>query len=179
MAGIIFVILFWVVIIALKKGKEVENKGNAGNAGNTPRVPQATTAKPTQTPYWNSAQNRQQETKARLEAKYKTTPKPAKESEILRRAKASVNEDFTENRMDTTAAENTPKNWEAENKQKELERRVAAKLAATEEIETDKQQQYRLLQNVEDLMIKGPNTELAFERDFLAEGMDMLNKIQM
>lgn len=34
------------------------------------------------------------------------------------------------------------------------------------------------LEAVYDLMVKGPNLELTFERDFLGEGLDMLNRIQ-
>lgn len=34
------------------------------------------------------------------------------------------------------------------------------------------------LDAVWELMVKGPNLELAFERDFIAEGVEMLNRIQ-
>ena len=33
-----------------------------------------------------------------------------------------------------------------------------------------------ILSDVENLMVKGPDTSLSFERDFLAEGMDILNQ---
>ena len=176
MAGIIFVIFIWIMVIAVKKGKSAAASENTQRSDSTPSTP---VEKPVQVQRWMTAQEKQQETKARLEAKYKAVPKPARESEILKRAMASVNEDFSKNVTDEKEEESNSKNWEAINKQKEIERRVAAKLASEEEIEADKQQQYHLIQTVEDLMIKGPNTELAFERDFLAEGMDMLNKIQM
>ena len=38
-------------------------------------------------------------------------------------------------------------------------------------------EQNNLAQEISDLMIKGPNTEIPNERDFLAEAMDMLNSL--
>ncbi len=36
-----------------------------------------------------------------------------------------------------------------------------------------------MMKDIEDLMIKGPDTNIAFERDFVSEGLDLLNRIQV
>ena len=36
-----------------------------------------------------------------------------------------------------------------------------------------------LIQEINDLMVKGYDGELTFSRDFVAEGIEMLNRIQM
>lgn len=68
-----------------------------------------------------------------------------------------------------------PKN--DQDRQKEMERRIAEKLE-TEEWKEGQKDSRNLLRTVEDLMVMGPNAELSYERDFLAEGLDMLNRIQ-
>lgn len=35
------------------------------------------------------------------------------------------------------------------------------------------------MKSVSDLMAKGADTELSFQRDFVAEGMDMINNITL
>ena len=35
-----------------------------------------------------------------------------------------------------------------------------------------------IMKQVEDLMVKGPDTTIAFERDFVSEGLELLNRIQ-
>ena len=39
--------------------------------------------------------------------------------------------------------------------------------------------QENVLKEVEDIMVKGYDGSLTFERDFVAEGIEMLNRIQM
>ena len=54
---------------------------------------------------------------------------------------------------------------------------ASAKLTSyAAEKDNEENSQEDLLGPVYDLMVKGPDTSIAFERDFLAEGMDMLNK---
>jgi len=121
---------------------------------------------------------------------YKGVPaKPM--GDILERAKASVAEDFNVNQgFEEKAVGITPsdsgiiqKDVTYQNpkadlaKQKEIQRKVAEKLEKAEQ-ESARQEEENVLKVVEELMVKGPNMELTFERDFLAEGMDMLNRIQ-
>ena len=56
---------------------------------------------------------------------------------------------------------------------------ASAKLTSyAAEKDNEENSQEDLLGPVYDLMVKGPDTSIAFERDFLAEGMDMLNRYQ-
>lgn len=58
---------------------------------------------------------------------------------------------------------------------------VAAAKANAREVELDNDfdaSQARLLESVYDVMVKGPNDTISFQRDFLAEGLDMLNSFQ-
>lgn len=59
---------------------------------------------------------------------------------------------------------------------------VAAAKANAREVEMDNDYdagQEKLLDSVYEVMLKGPNDTLSFQRDFLAEGMDMLNSFQI
>lgn len=110
-----------------------------------------------------------QRAQKRLDAK-----KQAESRSILNRAKASVEEDFAE-AVDTPK---TKEQWQqsTEQRQRELARKVEEKmnLAETTQMEDNSD----IMKQVEDLMVKGPDTSMIFGRDFLAEGMDMLNRIQ-
>ena len=56
----------------------------------------------------------------------------------------------------------------------------AAKERALEaQLDNAADSRYDLMQQVSDLMIMGPQYEMEFQRDFLAEGMDMLNRCQL
>lgn len=61
---------------------------------------------------------------------------------------------------------------DAKKRQQEMERRIAEKLATAEAEQSD------IMRAVEDLMVKGPDTSIAFERDFVSEGLELLNRIQ-
>lgn len=114
---------------------------------------------------------KQQELKGRLSKKYNNKYAGNPQGDILQRAKASETVGIRAN----SANKIYPDDW---SRQKDMERRIAEKLVAAEKLEAEKCQQNHVLQTVEDLMIMGPDTNLAFERDFLSEGMDMLNRIQ-
>lgn len=58
---------------------------------------------------------------------------------------------------------------------------VAAAKANAREVELDNDldaSQAKLMENVYDVMVKGPRDTISFQRDFLAEGLDMLNSFQ-
>lgn len=152
---------------------------------------------------WVDSNRKQQELKERLSKKYGSKAGQSK-GDILQRAKASVEEDFSDDGYDKPKADSNRTNkgsFEArpmgispqrnmkieeaiykktiddQTRKQEMERRVAEKLEAAEWKEGQKDSE-NVLRTVENLMIMGPNTELTFSRDFLAEGMDMLNRIQ-
>lgn len=133
---------------------------------------------------------KQQATKERLQKKYGRPV--SSDGDILERAKASVAEDFDKDELevsgeknpDTKAAESSGKNagndmeaaaimvQDARKRQQEMERRIAEKLASAEAEQSD------IMKTVEDLIVKGPDTGIAFERDFVSEGLALLNRIQ-
>lgn len=160
-------IIFWVIILAIiissssKKNKDIEKKSikpsvEQKKTKNTNRASarQRETTLPTET---KTSYESQQELKERLSKKYR---KPS-EVDILQKAKETVKEEFS-------SRESLSQN------QKELEKRVAEKLAE-QKTYTEKDGE-SVLHTVRELMVKGPSTDLAFERDFLAEGMEMLNR---
>lgn len=59
---------------------------------------------------------------------------------------------------------------------------VAAAKANARKVELDNDfdaSQAKLMEGVYDVMVKGPNDTISFQRDFLAEGLDMLNSFQI
>ena len=211
MIGFIFwiIVIIWIVSVVSKNKNRGTGTGTAQNRQSRPVQNQPAKAsaknKPQQYDQWegfNRSGNKmkQQELKERLAKKYNRTV--STESEILKRAKASVEEDFADNKTDAygrktadnktdvygrRTADNGPGNIsgngksgnamqagaeDAERRQKEIKRRIEEKLAAEEREHSD------MMKVVDDLMVKGPDMELSFERDFLAEGIDMLNRIQ-
>ncbi|MCR5667116.1 MAG: hypothetical protein K6G01_09825 [Eubacterium sp.] len=93
---------------------------------------------------------------------------PAKKgsaSDILARANRNVNEDFsTEEPVKPEEATNV------QTKMPDMEEMIRREQLRMREENED------LMATVQDLMIKGPDTEIRFARDFVAEGMDMVNK---
>lgn len=213
MGLIIWIIIIIWVCVAVSKNKNQKQGGNNAGAGRLVNQPNRSMNQPKRSVNqsngsmnqgyvnggnsWADNNRKQQELKARLEKKYKSTAGNYKGTaqkpmgDILERAKASVAEEFSSeesfeakavgvnasnNTMSFTSAtyQNPKKDIE---RQKELERKVAEKMAKAEREEA-KQDEENTLYAVEDLMIKGPYMELTFERDFLAEGIDMLNRIQ-
>lgn len=183
------IIVIWVVVAASKKAEKNKEKGidskpeNRRPAGTVQNRTSQSTASPRKEQWqgYNQSGNqmKQQELKERLSKKYNQyAGKP--QGDILQRAKASVEDDFLKNGYDVNEAssDSNVKYPDDQSRQKDLERRVAEKLAAAEGLENERYQQEHVLQTVEDLMVKGPDVKLTFERDFLSEGTDMLNRIQ-
>ncbi|MCI8326871.1 MAG: hypothetical protein HFI37_03745 [Lachnospiraceae bacterium] len=77
----------------------------------------------------------------------------------MTRAKRSVAEDFNKS-SNTSDLSNSKKS--------------APLTSFTEQIEPD--DPGNLMQSVQDLIVKGYEPKLSFERDFIAEGMDLLNQ---
>lgn len=173
MAGIIIwvIIIVWIAYAASKKNQQ---KGGNGQEKNVMK---------------------QQATKERLQKKYNRPSQSG--GDILQRAKASVAEDFDKDDLKNSGDENSGTKssgaraagnvgkdagssmdaaaamvQDAKKRQREMERRIAEKLATAEAEQSD------IMKTVEDLMVKGPDTSIAFERDFVSEGLELLNRIQ-
>ena len=59
---------------------------------------------------------------------------------------------------------------------------VAASKANTREVEHDNDrdaENQNLMEDVYEVMVKGPKNNIEFQRDFIAEGMDMLNSFNL
>ena len=59
---------------------------------------------------------------------------------------------------------------------------VSAAKANTREVEQDNDrdaENQNLMEDVYEVMVKGPKNNIEFQRDFIAEGMDMLNSFNL
>lgn len=104
---------------------------------------------------------KQRELKRRLEEKYNKKP-AAQTGTILDRAIGNVHEDSVDEMKMRDAHQHTNAGGNMQNK-------------TPEELMTEGNV---LMDKVYDLMVTGYSSNMQFERDFLAEGMDMLNRIQ-
>ncbi len=206
MAGIIIwvIIIVWIAYAASKKNQQKGGNGQArptgSDRGAIPNRPAKPTGKgPAYNPWqgFDQAGNamKQQATKERLQKKYNRPSQSG--GDILQRARASVAEDFDKDDLKKSGDENSGTKssgaraagnvgkdtgssmdaaaamvQDAKKRQQEMERRIAEKLASAEAEQSD------IMKTVEDLMVKGPDTSIAFERDFVSEGLDLLNRIQ-
>lgn len=146
---------------------------------------------------WVEQRESQAELKRRLQAKYgdrkSETVQPEK-PDILARAARNVAEDFEDSEIQTYVR----KQAESAIGQKKREQPIGAAVHIPEAMETqpvtagnmqtelghiydipqnlELLQESELMQMVSDLMAKGVETSLEFERDFISEGMDMINR---
>lgn len=182
MAGIIVWAIILFVIIANVKKNQKKNSTGVPKQGNPPQRNQA---KPVQS---TTSAGNQEELKRRLMEKYagRTTQQAAKKGssgekkeyseqqkpDILIKAFANVAEDFEE---EPASTQNFPKTDEM------IETRKLPKAEELAKVDLDKavdvQQESELMKMVRDIMTKGVDTEPAFSRDFVAEGLDMINNM--
>ncbi|MBO5371729.1 MAG: hypothetical protein J6A75_03310 [Lachnospiraceae bacterium] len=104
--------------------------------------------------------NRQRELKQRLEQKYRNKPDLA--GTILDRAVGNVAEEAKDELKITDAKHHMAAGGSMQKKN----------------MDTPQVNERVLIDKVYDLMVTGYSGNMQFERDFLAEGMDMLNRIQ-
>lgn len=109
------------------------------------------------------------------------------ENSILQKAKANASEHFDSDALEQRGAaklDRVPQGSEIM-KDKALERHIHSEHKDGHETElrnrpgVDDLDTYHLVEEVNDLIVKGYSGNLEFERDFLAEGTDMLNRISM
>lgn len=190
MAGIIVWAIILFVIIANVKKNQKKNSTGVPKQGNPPLKEQVNPsqwnqAKPVQS---TTSAGNQEELKRRLMEKYagRTTQQAAKKElsgekkeysgqqkpDILIKAFANVAEDFEEEPVST---QNFPKTDEMIKTQNLPKAEELAKVDLDKAV--DVQQECELMKMVRDIMAKGVDTEPAFSRDFVAEGLDMINKM--
>lgn len=193
MAGILSIVIWIVVIVGIVKSfsgndsKKTQSTQNStqktvqqNSTYNTRANQQQTSYNAQQNAYARLTQQKRQMTaadRAKLDAyrQQKATAQPAaKPTNIVERAKQNANK-YEE---DTTLEQ-----LEKEHKHSERESKAEAAYVAKEREEHRKLhtepippvEEESLLGNVQDLMIKGYDGNLSFERDFVGEAMDLLN----
>lgn len=171
MVSVLSILIWIVVIVGIVKGF-------SGNDSKKTQPTQNSTQKTVQQ-FKSDAQPKRQMTaaeRAKLDAyrQQKAAAKSAQPTNIVDRAKQNANK-YTE---DTTLEQ-----LEKEHKHSERESKAEAAYVAKEREEHRKLhtepippvEEESLLGSVQDLMIKGYDGNLSFERDFVGEAMDLLN----
>lgn len=241
MGVIIWIIIIIWVVVAVSKGKnQSKNQGSSQSARKVQTMQQKAQANAKNVARQNDGGRTQTSTDAQRELKARLTKKYNKSTEpdILKRAKASVAEDFDSDDIKYQAAAGYDTGSERAKDQgttagragsagRTMERREraftaeagrpmergqgtspAAKAAAVAskggpavfppdrsradgnfanssditkagEAGVPDYSSSDMMKEIEDLMIKGPDTSIAFERDFVSEGLDLLNRIQV
>lgn len=165
------IIIIWIVRVLIKKN---QNKGKSKSKVGVPNRPNPPQKMPA---YQNNAKQTvsQDELKRRLMEKY--VGHTAKKPDILTKASANVAEDF---KKEPVSRPDVPK------MEKMAERQIVKRADALAEVDLDKiydvsqiQQNSELMEKVSDIMAKGVDTKLTFERDFVAEGMDMISNLTL
>lgn len=175
--------IIYLIIIGLIIRKVLKDKKAAKGASSTRNKPAKAYQSASQA-YQSSAQTAYQtqqqmrDLKHRLEKKYKSAPRPMKENQ---KNTYSQNMNYSnqkkqkkENSILQSAKENVAENNIDFMKEADKKWHETAKVSLPNPGEdTD------ILKQVYDLMIMGYNGNLQFERDFLSEGMDMINRMGM
>ena len=175
-------LLFWVAIITkIVKAVKGEKK-DGGQRKNTQQRPMQSYTQSRQTsqsrpvPRTTQAQrdayyyNQQKSTKERLQQKYAVPQKPAGKSDILARAKENVQEnepDKMEQQMHAEVCRDFRANAHA-----------TTDVAEHKEVSVlcDSGEESDIIKRVNDLIVTGYSGDMQFDRDFIAEGVDMLNR---
>ncbi len=167
MASLIFwfIVLIFIISSVVKGKKKPVNRNR--NAGTTQSRPIPPAQKPRTQPAATQPVKKQQTNYGSYKPpKPKTTASPTKYSEA-KKAKAS------EQRAQQQAEQMSVFD------QNEI---VAAAKANTREVELDNDrdaENQNLMEDVYEVMVKGTKNNIEFQRDFIAEGMDMLNSFNL
>lgn len=155
MGIIVWIIVLGVIISNVKKGQ----KSVKTDAPSQPNVPQ----------------------KKQPVVKQQRVSKP--KTDILARAAANVSEDFEEKQ---SASEEIVKDLVNKKLERMTKTQMVQEADVAAEVDLYKvfdvpqmQQESELMKTVSDIMVKGVNTELPFQRDFVAEGMEMINSMTL
>ena len=194
---IVWMIVLWVIINNVKKNQKVE-KGAPSQQNVSQRrqsAPSQQNVAQRKPSTYTSNSSSQEELKQRLSQKYgngkyaqkkQTTVNVQSESkpktDILARAAANVSEDFEEKPEKTVATEEIVKDLVNKKMEGMTQTQIVEEADAIAEVDLYKvfdipqvQQDSELMKTVSDLMAKGVSTEVPFQRDFVAEGIEMIN----
>ena len=194
---IVWIIVLWAIINNIKKNQKVE-KGAPSQQNVAQRrqsVPSQQNVAQRKPSTYTSNSSSQEELKQRLSQKYgsgkyaqkkqttvnvQSASKP--KTDILARAAANVSEDFEEKSEKTVATEEIVKDLVNKKMEGMTQTQIVEEADAIAEVDLYKvfdtpqvQQDSELMKTVSDLMAKGVSTEIPFQRDFVAEGIEMIN----
>lgn len=189
-----YVVIWFVVILIIVVRYVNAAKGN-GKRGGATRPPQAN--RPGK---WSGQQGGAYSQPARpgdrryampqrpvQSAAYPAKKKSPGENTILQRARANASEQFDEDTLEARGEaelSRVPQGSEIM-RDKAFENHIHSGHGENHEAELRNQpgvddfDTYHLLDDVNDLIVKGYSGNLEFERDFLAEGIDLLNRVSM
>ncbi len=195
--GIIeLIIIVWVIAAIVKKNQKNGRSGipNQPNIPSTKTIVRENVEKTVKKGYQTviqQAQNhtatvKQEELKRRLKEKYAGDTGENKSEkakpDILKRAAAHVEEDFKNEDLSRKPVE-PPNISKIEKRTKEqavqeTDSTVEIALYKTYDI-LQMQQESELMKQVSDVMVKGVEIAPNFQRDFVAEGIDMINRMTL
>lgn len=206
MAIIELIIIIWVVVVVVKKsqkkgGNAVANKNNMPNRQNISPRTQQNTAGTSQAELKRRLQEKYagyvpgQNGRSRQKPVAASQPAAGRDavsgqkSGILARAERNVAEDFEEKPVSQSsgAVYQSAKTGQeqmtgAVYQMSGMAQKSMGSSQASAAIKNDipqMQQESELMKMVSDIMAKGVDTRIPFERDFVAEGMDMINKMTL
>ena len=186
MAGIIwFVVIMYIVIKCVNASKKnaKQTKPNVprkNTSKNYQTQPNRTNHRTSTTTWSNPAAQKQQPRSVQ-----KSAPRPAQENSILQKAKANAAQRFDDDTLqarDGIDLNRVPLGDEIM-KDKAKARHIHSEHEPGHENELQNQpgvddfDTYHLIDEVNDLIVKGYSGNLEFERDFLSEAADMLNRM--
>ncbi len=175
-------LLFWVAIISkIVKAVKGEKK-DSGQRKNVQQRPmqsytnqrqvnqQRPVQKTTQAQRDAYYYNQQKTTKDRLQQKYAVPQNPAQKGDILSRARENVKENEPDKMQQQIHAEVC--------RDFRTNASTTADVAEHKELSVfcDSGEESDIIKRVNDLIITGYSGEMEFDRDFIAEGVDMLNR---
>jgi len=171
-------LLFWIAIITkiVKAVKGDKKKPSRPMTQVRQQAQQRPVQRTAQTQRTTQAQrdayyyNQQNATKQRLQQKYATQPKATPKSDILSRAKENVQEVEMDTMQQEVHAEVCRDYRENAYVTPDVD---AHKVMSTE---CDTGEESDIIKRVNDLIVTGYSGDMNFDRDFIAEGVDMLNR---
>ena len=181
MDGLIGLIFWGIIISKIVKAFKGEDKKKNKNQRKQPRQEyryQTAQQRPVQRTvntqrdasyYYNNVQS----TKARLQQKYGMQQRPNNGSDILSRAKENVKE----NEADAVQQEIHAQVCREYREHADTASDVAVHKVLSVQCDTGEESDF--MKKVNDLMITGYSGDLEFDRDFIAEGVDMLNRFSI
>lgn len=192
-------VVVWIVVILIILGRYVNAAKGSGRRDSPTRPPQTdnagkwsgTQGAPQGGTYSQSARSadRRYAMPARpvQSAAYPEKKQVRSENTILQRARANAAEHFDDDTLEARGAAKLTDVPEPEAimRDKALERHIHSGHESSHGTELSNQpgvddfDTYHLLDEVNDLIVKGYSGDLQFERDFLAEGTELLNRISM